>query len=136
MSADLNRWTGHVLTIKPNDFHTEDDPSWDWEVACTRPERCNGWEECSKDHPGMDPTDEESPAYDQYEDVEIHGILHEWQWSYGWTVPYVGCIVNSGLADLFDSVYEIARDSGPGEYRVDDDWDDGDCYLAAIEATP
>lgn len=92
---------------------------------------CSGWQECDGDHTGFDPEDEDSPAFDRYEDVEIHGESHEWKWGHSWTVPYVGCVL-AGNDGWQDSAYEILRTYGPGEYAIDEDWDDTDVYIMAV----
>ena len=99
-------------------------------IECSDPAACPGWEECrGGDHAGFDPDDEESAAYDQYEDVEIHGVLHEWKWGYGWTVPFAGCPV---AANFDGDIYELPTPLRPGKWRLEDEWDGEDVYLTVV----
>jgi hypothetical protein len=108
----------HTLTITESDHWTHEDPDWDFKITCWAPSTCEGWIECSGDHAGYDPEDEESPAFDEYEDVEIHGLLHEWR--NNWVVPFPGCIVDA--SEWIDDAREIARQEGPGTYWVASEW--------------
>lgn len=99
-------------------------------IECSDPIACPGWIECFGDHTGMDPEDEDSPAFDQWEDVEMHGVEHEWQSGYGWTIDYRGCPVAD--RDDWDVPDGIPMDR-PGHYLVDVDWDDTYCHLTLIE---
>jgi hypothetical protein len=123
--------SGHALLIEHADSHTEDDPHFKSTVYCLTPAKCEGWEECAGDHTGYDPNDEDSPAYDQEEDVEIHGVLHNWHGSHGWTTPFVGCVVaaNDGI---HDAVYEIGRYDGAGLHLIDTEWEDYDCVVTRV----
>ena len=100
-------------------------------VECATPGGCGGWQECDGDHTGYDPDDEESPAYDQWDGVMIHGVEHEWQYDHVWAIPYIGCpfqehseIDTSGISTDTD-----------GRYTLDVDWDDTECYLTALGLT-
>ena len=105
------------------------DPAIKWAIECSDPAACPGWVECPENHTGYDPEDEESPAFDQYEDVMIHGVVHEWRTGYGWTVPFDGCPVRDGGGD---DASDIAHEKGVGRWEVYDDWDDTDCYLTVV----
>lgn len=99
-------------------------------IECSDPASCPGWIECDEDHSGFDPDDENSPAYDMYDDpVMIHGVEHEWRHGHGWTVEYEGCPVERGCADLDTDAMDMTR---PGRYLLDEDWDDTDCYLTVV----
>ena len=76
----------------------------------------------------MDPDDETSPAFDEFEGVMIHGESHDWTWGHNWTVPCEGCPVVNGDYDTPDGV-EL---DGPHRYLLDTDWDDTDCYLSVV----
>ena len=82
--------TRHIIEV------TEDGA---WSIECLDGNGCSGWIECDGDHAGYDPEDEASPAFDCYEDVEIHGVPHDWQWDYAWTIPYEGCVVQGANVD-------------------------------------
>ena len=127
--------TRHWIVVEPDTAYIEqygddpDDPAIKWRIECSDPAACPGWMECPENHAGYDPNVEESPAFDQYEDVMIHGVAHEWRTDYGWTVPFDGCPVQDGGDDASD----IAHEKGVGRWEVDDDWDDTTCYLTVIE---
>lgn len=87
MSERSQRPPAHILTITPGADSTPEDPEWSFDLECESGGNCGWWIECTEDHTGYDPEDEESAAYDEWEGVEIHGVLHEWQWGYGWTGP-------------------------------------------------
>lgn len=99
-------------------------------LECSDPAACPGWIECRESHEGFDPEEEDSPAYDMYEDVEIHGVLHDWRWGYGWTLEYAGCPLIMAEPDVPD---DIPMDR-TGKYLVDAEWDDTDCHLTRIAA--
>ena len=117
------------VTIDP-DGNPDSPYAWDrWDMSaieCSTPGGCGGWLECTLDHPGIDPYDEDSPAFDA-EEWEIHGVLHTWQ-GWTWSVPFDGCPVAewADVNDLWDGV------DGPGRYEVDADWDDTECYLTVV----
>lgn len=98
-------------------------------VECSDPAACPGWVECDGDHAGFDPDDETSPAYDEHEDVMIHGVLHGWQWGYGWTVDYSGCPV-LGFADEQD--FDGLDRTRPGRWLLDVDWEDDHCWMTVV----
>ena len=114
--------TRHIIEV------TEDGA---WSIECLDGNGCSGWIECDGDHAGYDPEDEASPAFDCYEDVEIHGVPHDWQWDYAWTIPYEGCVVQGANVDPPDELYEHETvQYRPGRWVVDADWDYTDCcYL-------
>lgn len=111
------------------------DGAWVCFIVCSDPSDCPGWQECDKNHQGYDPEDEDSPVYDQYEDVMIHGELHNWHdGGFGWTVEYDGCPVQGN--PFLDTPDGIPLDRH-GTYLLDDDWDDADLYLTLVkEVTP
>jgi hypothetical protein len=110
----------HNLAITKSVHWTPDEPDWDFTIKCLTPNTCNGWIECLGDHAGYDPEDEESPAFDQYEDVEIHGMLHKWYATNNWVIPFLGCVVDA--SEWIDDAREIARLEGLGTYRVAGEW--------------
>lgn len=112
---------------------TEEDraDAWAWRIECSDPASCPGWIECDKDHSGMDPEEENSPAHDQYEDVSIHDVLHEWRDSC-WVIDHPGCPVQSADADTPHGLDQTKE----GRYPVEADWDGTDCTLMLIEPTP
>lgn len=105
-----------------------------WRIECGDRAACPAWVKCDGVHADMDPEDEDSPAYDLWEDVEIHGVVHQWRWGHSWTISLVGCAAEGreGLMDLPDG---IAHDR-PGRWLVDVDWDDDECVLSAVEEAP
>jgi len=123
----------HAVVVREGADHHEDQHHWQGDVYCLTPERCNGFEECAGDHTGMDPDDEDSPAYDRGDEFEMHGVAHEWHYGYGWTVPYNGCVVQAGWNDsLPDEIHELGEAHGPGLHLVDDDWDEGMVTLTRV----
>lgn len=120
----------HVLVVAKSDDWHDDDPAWDFAVECCNPDQCNGFIECDKAHDGMDPNEETSPAYDQTENVLIHGEHHDWHYGFGWCVPFNGCVVK-GVGNWTDSAWDIASDHGAGRFVVEDEWDD-DCSLLFV----
>lgn len=121
----------HVIVV------TVDDPD-SYTIECPGKPACSGWIECDGDHEGYDPEEEASPAYDEWDDVEIHGVLHDYKWGHGWTVPHPGCVVADawnveppgGLWDRETDAYK------PGRWLVDDDWDDTDVQLILVGPEP
>ncbi|WP_087005977.1 hypothetical protein [Gulosibacter sp. 10] len=149
--------TKHIITItRDEDFlkrlsqYREPDEhdrsnAYTYSVECTVSGGCGGWQECGKPHEvdGVDASDGpwETPCSCAYveadhhsipwcgeEEFEFHGVLHEWRWGYGWTVPYTGCIIRDYPPELPDGI-DTERD---GRWLVDDDWDDTDCYLVLV----
>lgn len=123
--------SGHALLVEQGDDHFEDQPDWKGTIHCLTPAKCEGWWECSGDHTGYDPDEKDSPAYDQTEDVMIHGVLHGYQHGFGWTVPYDGCIV-AASDSIHEHVYEIGQQHGAGLHLVDTEWEDTDCTLIYV----
>ena len=127
----------HTLRLTVSDVSSYEPPSGfsrielDYEYDYTCP-GCEGWQECREDHSGFDIEDESSPAFDVLEgdEIEIHGVNHTYRWSWGWTTVYPGCVLRD--ADTGDEVFEIARVFGPGDYLVEDDWDDGTPYVTPV----
>lgn len=65
--------------------------------------------------------------------MEIHGVLHEWRWGHGWTVPFEGCVVADNVhRGWSDDASDIAIEHGIGTHVVDDDWDDTDLRLTYV----
>ena len=102
----------------------------DWSIGCPSTTGFEGWQECTGDHAGFDVDDEDSPAYDLDGEIEIHGVLHEHNYV-GWTVPFEGCVVSENDA-LSDYVYDIAKVYGPGDYLIEDDWDEYEMNISAL----
>lgn len=129
----------HTLTITLDGPPTRYESRWGshveipmrYSITCY-PGGCNGWQECWEDHTGFDPDDEASPAFDAIsgDEIEIHGVPHEWRDGWGWTVPYPGCVL--AAQDLGDYAEDIGLEYGPGAYLVDDDWDDGEANISPI----
>lgn len=115
-------------------------------IECLAGNGCNGWIECREPHTvgKLDATegpydcDPDMPWSDE-EEWEFHGVLHEWRWGYGWTVPYPGCVVAAQGCDAPDDLWEVVDGEHrlkPGRWLVDDDWDDTDCYLTLVGPSP
>lgn len=128
---------GHLLHVTESKHHTPDDPSWTFAITCLDPAKCGGWQECDKEHLGGDGVSAENGPWDDVPEgaawadedyFTFHGVEHEWRYGHGWTVPFEGCVVAEN--DWTDSAWEIAREHGVGDHRVDDDWDDCSVYLA------
>lgn len=83
-------------------------------IECSNPVGCPAFIECSKDHHGFDPHDEDSPAYGEFVDVLIHGEPHEWDSEYGWCVEYPGCWYESEA----DTSYLDVDRTHPGRYKL------------------
>lgn len=133
--ADEKAQRGHLLHVTTGGGHTIQEPEWKFSIECVDPTSCGGWQECDGDHDGYDPEEETSPAYDEEEDVLIHGVLHEWR--YGWTIPYEGCPVADALNwSTIDSAWDLAQQHGAGVHVVDDDWDDTYCTLMWVRTLP
>lgn len=103
------------------------DLDYESSITCTTT-GCNGWQECREPHvvegydgpnDGPDDSEEDAPWADR-EEFEFHGVLHTWRGGWGWTVPFVGCVLAE--QDLADYIHDIYAEHGPGEYLVDDDW--------------
>lgn len=131
----------HILVVTPDEEYAarfpDARPYTRYRYECTVPGGCGGWEECCDPagHEGFDPEDETSPAYDQHEDVEIHGVLHEWRWGYEWTVPFVGCVVKEGGYDPPEELYQRGEDGWElpvGRWVVEDEWHDEECYMKLV----
>lgn len=134
----------HVLVVETDAAYLErlavlrpvtDDDRRDammWHIECSDPAACPGWVECDGDHAGFDPEDETSPGYDRWEDVMIHGELHDWRWGHGWTVAYSGCpVIGFAEFDPPDECYPLR----PSRWPVDVDWDDTVCVVT-VAASP
>ena len=120
-------YLSRVAKLRPTTSQDIED-CWRADIKCSVEGGCGGWQECREDHTGFDPNDEDSVAYDEFEDVMIHGVSHVWRWGYDWTVPYEGCILEHGDFEVPDEI-DKRRD---GVYEVDDDWDDTDVWLTYV----
>ncbi len=112
--------TTHTLNVAHSRWHNEDDPDFDLKLTCSDPAACPGWTECIGDHSAA--TDEDVDNGIDGDEVVLHGVAHGYHYGYGWTVPFKGCPVVEN--DWVDEARDIARDKGPGSYRVDAEWDD------------
>lgn len=129
---------GHHLIVTKSDDWTEDEPDFDHDVVCLDPPSCGGWQECLDPHEvdgvsaaeGPYDSPEDAPWCDE-EEFTFHGVLHEWRYGYGWTVPFPGCVVAAN-DHVCDSAYDIGRRHGEGTYVVDDEWDDTYCTLLYV----
>lgn len=106
-------------------------------IECPTPEHCTGWEECRGPHTSPDglldandgPYDcEEDVPWEGQEEFEFHGELHTWCGSWGWMVPFPGCIVVAQGIEVPGDI-DTERD---GRWLIEDDWDDTDCYLVLV----
>lgn len=135
----------HVLVVEPDAEYAARFPDFApevrWRIECPDGNGCSGWIECDGNHEGFDPEDEDSPAYDEYEDVEIHGVLHAYQWGYGWTTPLPEgqCVVGEcqpGIdppEDLWQRDEQTNNLRLPlGRWVVEDEWDDTNCTLLLV----
>lgn len=130
----------HHLTITPDDDGDDfDTPGWQFEITCLAPTKCGGFQECPDEHQvagvsaadGPD-ADESAPWFDE-EEFEFHGVMHEWRYGFGWTVPFDGCVVSDALNWNCDSAADIADRHGAGVHVVDDEWDDSSCTLIWVK---
>lgn len=129
----------HILVVELDEKYAarfpDADPSTLWRLECVNPVFCTGWIECRKDHDGYDPDEETSPAFDQYEDVLIHGEFHEWQYGYSWCVPLPDneCSLRGydlePPAELWDREAENWK---IGRWRVEAEIDDDCCTLLLV----
>lgn len=128
----------HVLTI--SDVVVDQGEIVDYNTTLTCfPGGCEGWQECREGHKveGYDedanvgPYDcaEEAPWADKDEFV-FHGVMHEWRYGWGWTVPFQGCVL--AVNDFSDGAYDIMVAFGPGEYLIEDEWDDTEVWIYAL----
>lgn len=132
---------GHILTVTEADDYDPKYPSFNHSVECLNVDKCGGWIECDQPHEvdgrsaedGPDDSDDGAP-WKGYSDFVFHGVSHEWQDGYGWTVPYQGCVV--AAADHYDAAADIALDHGCGRHEVEDEWDDTDCTLIHVRVLP
>ena len=120
--------------------------SRNWHIRCDDPSRCIGWNECRRQHickHGHDILyDELSPdgpcpghehnCVGEDDEETFHGEDHTHRWGWGWTVPFIGCVV----AENWDGDLPCGIDSMPiGEYPVDEDWyDDTSVSLTLADA--
>lgn len=115
-------------------------------IRCDEPQHCMGWQECRRLHicqhgheivfdelspdgpcPGMD--DDNCAGRDEGE--TFHGQAHTHHWGWGWTVPYVGCIVAANwCGELTPDIDTLPI----GEHPVEADWwDDTECSLDVVD---
>lgn len=128
---------GHVLHVTKHADWTEDEPYYKTSITCVAPDLCNGWVECREPHEvdGVDASvgpydcDRDAPWLDE-DQFDFHGVEHTWQWGPGWTVPFDGCCVAEWGGE---AASELAHEVGLGDWSVDDEWDDGYCYLSVVE---
>lgn len=116
-------------------------------IECPTPENCIGWDECHEPHTSPDGfLGADDGPYDSVcscaeaestscttpwcgrDDFEFHGVEHTWRDSWGWTVPFEGCIVAAYEIEVPDGI-DTTRD---GRWLIEDDWDDTDCYLVLV----
>lgn len=136
MTGAIEAPTVHTVVVEVDQAYAarfpELDTEYAWSLECSDPGACPGWVECTGDHTGSDPEDDTSPAYEQWDDVAIHGLPHDYRYGHGWTVPDPGCpVVNNtsfGSTYLPDEV-DMTR---AGRWEVDPDWDDTECTLTLI----
>jgi hypothetical protein len=143
----------HLITIRrspdwPHDdlppgtpWSPNDDDDYGWEITCLDPGTCIGWESCRLDYQhdtrvrdgipsvaphwahGPDDIESDGTVWEGAEEADFHGVTHTWHWDWGWTVPYVGCIV-AAQDGVCDEAHDIACELGPGSYICDTDWYD------------
>ena len=106
----------------------------DYEYTIECPTGTCGWTECEEDHPCEDHPDGGSEDYCEVCDAifgdehQFHGRHHEFM-TFGWSVEYNGCCVESyGCDGVFDVISELP---GGGRYYIEDDWDEY-CTLSLI----
>ncbi|MFG3340561.1 hypothetical protein [Glycomyces sp. NPDC048151] len=129
----------HLLTVEVDTEYAERFPDAEaqhrWGITCLYPDQCKGWQECNKTHEANGvsaangPYDaEEGAPWDGLDEFEFHGQEHKWVDYHGWTVPYVGCVVQGNDVEVPDEL----RPLRPGKWIVEDDWDDDLCTLTVV----
>ncbi|MGV7904208.1 hypothetical protein PJN93_30825, partial [Mycobacterium kansasii] len=86
--------------VTKGDDYDPEYPSFNHSVECLNVEKCGGWIGCNDPHEvdgrsaadGPYDCDDDAP-WEGCDEFEFHGVLHEWHWGHGWTVPYKGCVV-------------------------------------------
>ena len=127
--------SGHILVIENDDtYDGSADEALKYSIRCPEGNGCNGWQECSEDHgaawEGPEAPEGKDRPWAGLDEFEFHGVPHTWRNSWGWTVPFKGCIVAETVEDFGEFEH-----LPPGEYPVEDEWwDDTDCYLDLIDA--
>lgn len=140
----------HILVVEPDEGYDSNDPdTWDekkFSIICPEGNGCSGWIECTEAHE-VDGVSANSGPYDfptcpacvsdgsecqhvpwcDLEEFDFHGVLHTWDGSNGWTVPFTGCVVQGSDVDFSDHMH-----LPPGKYVVEDDWDDTEVSLELI----
>lgn len=112
-----------------------------WRIRCDDPAHCDGYIECHRQHicphghdacNGFDENSEDGPCpghadddlpncFSGDEEFTFHGQAHTYRWGWGWTVPFIGCVVAENWdGELDRSIYTLPI----GEYPVDEDWYD------------
>lgn len=134
--------SGHLLHVEATADHTPKKPDWSFSIQCVKPESCGGWQECGQPHGSgtlsadLGPWEADPLApWGEEEEFTFHGVLHEWRYGYGWTVPYDGCPVADSLNWSNDDAWDIARHHGVGTHVVQDEWDDTSCSLIWIRGS-
>lgn len=121
----------HVLEVEK-----DDDGYWGYaSMQCITPSGCDGWTECTEEHPFPDDEAREMAEDDGHH--AFHGVEHQYRYGYGWTVPYDGCVL-AGSSEWSDGVSEaashIGEQYGEGRHAVADDWSDNLPYVERIDA--
>ena len=123
----------HFLVVTETEDSTTEDPDYSVSVSCSDPANCDGWVECAEEHGDIDPDGND-------EDVEIHGVLHDWQYGHGcWSISYPGCVVAWDFDQRggTDSAWDIAYAYNAGRHEVDVEWGDwGAEFLYVQPAAP
>lgn len=133
--ADLHVVTKAIHPDSPNGS------GFVYTVECPGRPSCDGFIECDEKHEidGVNayegPWDcDEGVPWAELEVFEFHGVPHTWHDGYGWSVPYVGCVVRAHpyLAEIAD---DLLCESPPGRYPVRDHWGYEEMELTLAEAT-
>lgn len=110
------------------------------QLICPDPDNCPGWEECREPHivDGQDAfmgpyEGEEGYPWDDVDEFEFHGVLHTWNYGFGWTVPFKGCVAREAY-DFYGETPDGIPMDRPGMYEVEEDWyDESTCYFNLIK---
>ena len=131
--------------------------SHSWHIRCDNPAHCTGYSECSRMHickhghevPAGHPDEHGSPdgpcpgypnelghpnCWEGDDEFQFHGEWHTYRWGWGWTVPFIGCIVSENwdgdLLDVAGGVYALPL----GEHPVDEEWYDDTGVSLTLDA--
>jgi hypothetical protein len=138
---------GELVLPEHPDSHT-------WHIRCDDPAHCTGYSECIRMHickhghdavhgfdedsddgpcPGHD--DPEKPnCFAGEEEYQFHGEWHTYRWGWGWTVPFIGCIVSENWdGDLLDVAGGVSA-LPLGEHPVDEEWYDDTGVSLTLDA--